>query len=693
MKFIHRGGRNSGFAIPLLAVRTGKSPCGEFPDIVPLAQLAKKWDMNLIQLLPVNDSGWQTSPYSALSAFALNPVYLRIGDLPELAALQTHDERAAIDRELAALKAEGAGSKKVAYAGILERKWSILKMLWDVVRRGESGDVLAAAVEQWADEHAWAKAYACFIELKRRHSGLPWWEWTEHGSIDAAGLADLWDSEPLKDGLRFQAWVQRACELQFGTACRAALAQGVDVMGDIPILLNADSADIWERRNLFDTGKSAGAPPDMYSAAGQNWGFPLYRWDEIERSGYAFWKERLASADQFYSLYRIDHVLGFFRIWAVDKAERDGVLGHFVPEFSIRYPELFALGFDASRIRWLSKPHVPEQALADTLRDIPWNISEKLMARLFSRIGNEALFLFSEKVRGGADVWDAVFEEGGRAVSHNVLERCATQLLRFWSDRTLLEVSPGQFLPVWEYRGTTAWKSLSEPEKARLEAMMLRRRGESMTLWEKAGRRILTALSQSVPMQPCAEDLGAVPPCVPLVLEELGIPGLRVFRWHRDYATEGAPYAGFDEYPENTVACTSVHDSTNLRQWWREEADRKAVWAMVCNAEMRHGWSSATTEPLDSGSAPEDLSPSQAFALLRAFATVRSATLVLPLQDVLAVHAAWREDDPADERINTPGISNDSNWLYRMKPSLEALLEDGEFSGKISILAETHRRT
>lgn len=273
-----------------------------------------------------------------------------------------------------------------------------------------------------------------------------------------------------------------------------------------------------------------------------------------------------------------------------------------------------------------------------------------------------------------------------------MLERCATQLLRFWSDRTLLEVSPGQFLPVWEYRGTTAWKSLSEPEKARLEAMMLRRRGESMTLWEKAGRRILTALSQSVPMQPCAEDLGAVPPCVPLVLEELGIPGLRVFRWHRDYATEGAPYAGFDEYPENTVACTSVHDSTNLRQWWGEEADRKAVWAMVCNAEMRHGWSSVTTELLDSGTAPEDLSPSQAFALLRAFATVRSATLVLPLQDVLAAHAAWREDDPADERINTPGISNDSNWLYRMKPTLEALLEDGEFSGKISTLAETHRR-
>jgi 4-alpha-glucanotransferase len=691
MEFIHRGGRNSGFAIPLLAARTDRGPCGEFPDIVPLAQLAKKWGMNLLQLLPVNDSGWQTSPYSALSAFALNPVYLRIGNLPEYAALQPGDEKTDFDRELAELNAAGSGSRKVAYSAILERKWSILKKLWAATRRSASGEVLAADVGQWADGHAWVKAYACFMELKSRHGGLPWWEWPEHRDIDADGIAGLWNLEPLMEGLRFQAWVQRVCELQFGEACREAFGLGVDVMGDIPILLNADSSDIWERRSLFDMGKSAGAPPDMYSVSGQNWGFPLYRWDEIERSGYAFWKERLRSADHFYSLYRIDHVLGFFRIWAVDKAERDGFLGHFIPEFPISYPELYALGFDAPRIRWLSKPHVREEALAGALRDLPWAVAERLTEKLFSRIGNEALFLFSEQVKGSADIKDALYSESGSGVQHEILEHCAQALVLFWRDRAFLEVSPGQFLPTWEFRGTGAWKSLSDAERGVLEAMILRRKGESLTLWEKTGRRILAALSQSVPMQACAEDLGAVPPCVPLVLGELGIPGLRVLRWNRDYNAQGAPHAGFDEYPENTVACTSVHDSTNLRQWWMEEADREAVWAMVREAELRHGWRASSPGPADEETAPDELSPGNAFALLRAFATVRSSILVFPLQDILASHAVWRENDPADERINTPGISNDSNWLYRMKPSLEALLGDEEFSGRVALLAATHR--
>jgi len=693
MKFINAGGRTTGFALPLLSLRTGRGPCGEFPDLPSLVALAKLWKMDIVQLLPVNDSGRQTSPYSALSAFALNPVHLRIGDLPELAAAGGKAGTIALKAALGLISAYGS-SKQVPYEKILSDKLTILEGLWKVLSSGGSAQPILDSVEAWAASNAWVKPYACFVELKRRYNGLPWWEWPDHATADPAAIEALWKKPGFSSGAKFWAWLQMRAGEQFSKACAAARESGVDIMGDIPILMSADSADVWFDRELFDTGKAAGAPPDMYSSLGQNWGFPLYRWDELERRDFSFWKERLACADKFYSSYRIDHVLGFFRIWAIDSHERDGFLGHFVPEYSVSYPELAGLGFDAGRIRWLSRPHVPRQALDDAFSGLPEAMRLDLGARAFARIGNEELYLFVPAIRGGADIVGAIRDAAaatGGQVQPAALSLCEDKLLRWWRDRALLEAAPGQFVPTWEYRGTRAWVSLSDHEKAILDALIARRKAESLALWEKTGRKILRALAGSVDMQACAEDLGAVPRCVPAVLDELGIPGLRVLRWHRSWDREGAPFVPLGEYPENSVACTSVHDSTNLRQWWAEEADREALWAMVRKAHgggrgLGAGGRLAETPP-------RELDPESAFALLAAFAGARSRHVVYPLQDILAASARYREENPADERVNVPGTTSDRNWLYRVKPMVEDLLADGEFAALVASLSDARRES
>lgn len=668
MKFLNQGSRLTGFAVPLLSVRTRHGACGEFSDIVRLAELAKSWKMSLLQLLPVNDTGTQTSPYSALSAFALNPVYLDIGSLPEAAGAEPW--AVSVRKAAGDLAARHRDSKKVAYEEILLAKRKILEDLWESISSGHQRDALLKDIDDWVRLNPWVRIYACFIALRTLYADKAWWEWPHHSEPEPGLIDALWSDPGMAIKLRYHAWVQMACSVQFERACTAAAGLGVDIMGDIPILMNADSADIWFDRGIFDTAKSAGAPPDMYSAMGQNWGFPLYRWDELERRNYSFWKERLAVANRYYSAYRIDHVLGFFRIWAIPKFEEDGFLGHFVPEFTVSYPELDALGFDSARIRWLSQPHVPSQAIDRALSGFADKARERIAAAAFRQIGSEDLFLFDPAVRGMADLRTILKSAPG--ATEEAVGKAMEQLSQWWRNRTLLEVSPGKFVYTWSHSGTRAWETLSEREKSLLDALMSRRKAESQVLWERLGRKILSAISEGVEMIPCAEDLGAVPPCVPAVLGALGIPGLRVLRWHRSWDKAGTPYVPFDAYPRESVACTSVHDSTNLRQWWEEEADRNSLWTMVCEALG-----------IGPSAAPAELDPDSALLLLRGFAAAASRILVFPIQDLLAASPALRENRPQDERINVPGTSGGSNWLYRVKPELEALLADEWLSGRI----------
>jgi len=662
MNFINFEKRIMGVAVPLLALRDiDTSGCGEFASLVALGDLAKEWNINLIQLLPVNDTGTGTSPYSALSAFALHPVYIRIEDVSWKGSAESKKRVASM---LSDLKSRHADNKRVSFEQVVMEKLAILREIWN-----QSKPAPLKQIEAFIKAQPWVKPYACFVVLKSRNQNKPWWEWSEHRNLASDDIEKFWNDPELLHELLFHAWLQMVAKEQFAAACNYIFSLGIDIMGDIPILMNKDSADVWYERRFFNLDYSAGAPPDMYATLGQNWGFPLYRWDMIEESGFAFWKNRLAYADVFYSSYRIDHVLGFFRIWAINNAEIDGYLGRFLPEYTIEYHELAAMGFDQARITWLSKPHIRASAVDEALSSLSFEAAVKTKSALFSQIGSEPLYRFNPAIQGGKDI-QAILGDG----------EITDRVLSWWRNRTLYEVEPGKFVPSWEYSRTTAWDTLSQNEKHVLEALFARRRGESLTLWENTGRKILGMVTGSVKMQAFAEDLGAVPPCVPTVLDELGIPGLRVLRWHRKWDEAGAPFIALDKYPVNAVACPSVHDSSNVRQWWEEEADKKAVWDLVCKA--------LEAVSIKGTEAPETLEPADMVLFLKAFVTVASRFAIIPLQDLLACDVRYREENPADERINIPGTMHPCNWVYCMKPTLAALYADSEFSDVIRDIAK-----
>jgi len=668
MKFRRAGQRLSGIVIPLSAIRSASSPgCGEFPDLVAVGSLAKSWGFELVQLLPVNDSGFQESPYFALSAFALNPIYLRIGDLPELKGSSASKLRA----EAESLVGTFGDSERVPYRELLAAKLDLLRKIWDASYgsggRGPRQGPDAAALDAWVESNPWSKAYAAFVASKAANGELPWWEWKNNRDPQDADIERLWASGSLAGECRFRAWIQMRAYGQFKAAAELLAAAGVELMGDIPILMNEDSADVWSRRRFFRLGLKAGAPPDMYSALGQNWGFPIYDWDALKAELYSFWRERLFESDKYYSAYRIDHVLGFFRIWSLSDRESTGAMGRFVPDIPITRRELEALGFCPERIRWLSRPHVRRDRLVGAAGEAA---AKGAVSAALERIGNEELYLFKDSILGEKDI----------EALPTVSPAARDFLLGSWRDRALYEYEEGLFVPAWTYRGSTAWPTLSDEEREKLESLIARKSSEAESLWADTGRALLGALSSFTSMQSCAEDLGAVPDCVPAVLGELGIPGLRVLRWARRWDESGQPYIPVSEYPELSVACPSVHDSSSLREWWESEADREATWRAATAALGR-----------DLGPCPGRLGPEDALVLNEMIARSASRIAAYPIQDLIAMSPVLRPDDPRSERVNVPGTVGGANWSYRMPASLEALVADAELASRAALLSRARR--
>jgi 4-alpha-glucanotransferase len=231
--------------------------------------------------------------------------------------------------------------------------------------------------------------------------------------------------------------------------------------------MNEDSCDVWAHPEYFYLDLSAGAPPDMYSPQGQNWGFPTYNWQTQEKDGFAWWQNRLKIAEKYYQAYRIDHVLGFFRIWTAQRTDTSSLLGRYVPYTPITEKDLKALGFDSGRIRWLSQPHIPTGEVWDSLKNSglegnPLNVeAERVFTFALDRIGGEELWMFKPGLRGEKDIEALGLHPGA-----------AGYLLRAWTNRLFLEYEKGKFFPVWYCRNSRGWASLSEEERVNLEGLL-----------------------------------------------------------------------------------------------------------------------------------------------------------------------------------------------------------------------------
>ncbi|MDR0599121.1 MAG: 4-alpha-glucanotransferase [Treponema sp.] len=649
-----------GAAVPVGALRGAEpSGVGEYLDLIDFAGLCAEMGVGLIQILPVNDTGYESSPYSALTAFALHPLYIRLSAL---------DEAAPFAGQIAELGRRFSGESRFPYYRVLRAKMELLRTIYGANQGAVEKDAASGPLSGWIKENPWVKPYAVFRRLKEDNGERSWKEWREPRRMDAAAINTLWEDPALRGEHLFWAWLQRALDSQFSQAAKAIRKAGLLLEGDLPILMNEDSCDVWSHPEIFREDLSAGAPPDMYSPEGQNWGFPIYNWEAQAKDGYAWWKARLKAASRYYDAYRIDHVLGFFRIWASSRSDYSSILGRYIPYLPITRTELEGLGFDQGRIRWLSQPHLATGEIWEEIRrgwegnPSPGEVAaeaERCFCQALDRIDGQELWLFKDHIQGEKDIHALGL--------HPAVERT---LMRAWHNRFFYEYAGGELFPAWYGRDSRAYASLSPEEKALLEKTVAGHNAESEAVWEREGEKLLSALTASSPMLPCAEDLGAVPECVPRVLAKLKILGLRVIRWFRRWDEAGQPYVPFEEYPELSVCTPAVHDSSTLREWWNTEADQN-VFANFIGVP----------------SLPRMYNPGTAKVILRHAAAAVSRFRVFQIQDLLHLSARWYTMDPPAERINVPGTANEFNWTYRLPASIGEIRGDGDLIQGVKELA------
>jgi 4-alpha-glucanotransferase len=645
----------SGVLVPLFSLRTKDSVgVGEFNDLLLLGKWCVQAGLDLIQLLPVNDTGDESSPYSALSAYALNPIFTTLKAIPEYKGLN-EDLKKTIDRKISSLKGTTEKSERLAYKTVLYGKLEILKDIFATVEKDIADD---AAFKKWIKANPWVKEYSVFRTIKEDYKQKSWQEWDEFQEGTKETINTICSDKKYHNRCLFYSWLQFRLEQQFSAVSKKLTKLGILLKGDIPILMNEDSVDVWAHRDIFQIDSRAGAPPDMFSAQGQNWGFPIYNWDELEKQDYGWWRERLKVADKYYHAYRIDHVLGFFRIYSIYKSHSSGILGNFNPMSPIHKNDLFSIGFDEGRIKWLAEPHIQ----GHWIRERYQGRALEIVARFFDRIGDEDLYLFKDQVDGEKYIEHSPIEDDEKGT-----------LLEWYRDRTLNKIDEDHYSASWFFRQCSRFQQLYDDERNKFESLVARKQYESEQLWEAIGYKILEMMKGTVGMLTCAEDLGVIPDCVPRTLENLDILGLRIPRWAREWGAPGEPYIPHTQYPKLSVCAASVHDTSTLREWWEFEDGKHEFWQSLGLP----------------GPCPEEYSTEVAIQVLSKLSETSSAVLVLQIQDLFACCEPYRVSDSRDERVNIPGTYQDSNWTYRIPWKIEELQKDSIFTNQVNSLFES----
>lgn len=313
--------QHHGLVLPLFSLRSQQSSgIGEFLDLIPMIRWCREIGFDVIQLLPLNDTGHDTSPYCAISANALNPIHLSLSNLP-------YANNPQLAKQLEILQ-QFNHTQYVNYPTVMREKEKFLRDYFNLFTTSLLAD---PNYQSFKNENSyWLQEYALFKTLKIQ---LQWQSWELWPPVFKDPSPSFFNNPPSEIQLEseFHQYIQFLCFQQCEQVKKYAQENGVFLKGDIPILINKESADVWRNRQLFMLQVCAGAPPDMYSAEGQKWGFPLYDWGAIASQDYRWWINRLVVASHLYHIYRIDHVVGFFRIWAIPLS-RNAKEGYFYPE-------------------------------------------------------------------------------------------------------------------------------------------------------------------------------------------------------------------------------------------------------------------------------------------------------------------------------------------------------------------------
>lgn len=650
--------RGAGVAIPVFSLRSENSfGVGEFLDLEPFADWGKAVGLRLIQILPVNDtSATHTSadsyPYAAISAFALHPLYINIA---AVADAKNKKLLAALEPERKRLNA----LEEMDYATVMEAKLGFLKKIFPSQK---AQTLQSAEYKNFASENEhWLLPYAAFCFLRDKYNTSDFSQWPEHSRYDAKAIAVLAKDN---DEIAFHLFIQFHLHLQLKEATAHAHAKGLVVKGDIAIGVYRHSADVWQEPELYNTNIQAGAPPDPFAAKGQNWGFPTYNWPRMESDGFKWWKHRFSQMGHYFDAFRIDHILGFFRIWSIPTHAVEGILGYFVPAIPVEEKEFATRGITFDRERFL-KPFITDPVLEEMFG------SESAVVRREFLDAN-ALGVYSLKQQFATQ--RAVEDYFAKNKSKEGVAKVKPGLFDLISNVILLEVE-GKLHFRFGIEQTSSFKHLPPEVRGRLKDLYVdyffRRQDD---FWKLEATRKLPALKRVTNMLICGEDLGMVPPTVPVLMRGLGLLSLEVQRMPKGL---GAEFSRPQNAPYLSVVTPSTHDMSTIRGWWEED---RALTQKFFNQELHQH-----------GDAPRTAGPEIVRAVLQQHLASPAMWSVFQLQDLLGTDGKLRRADVQTERINQPDNPK-HYWCYRMHMTLEQLQKEGNFNEGLRQLIEGNGR-
>lgn len=646
----------AGTQVPVFSLRTRKSAgIGDFGDLKTMIDFVASTGQKVLQLLPINDTTithtWTDSyPYSCISVFAIHPQYADLHALPELKDAKARAEAEKTRAELNALD-------KIDYEKVNDFKINYLRQIFN--QEGEKMMKTAAYKAFFQDTELWLVPYAQYSYLRDKNGTADFNQWPDHQVWDEAERKALADPKTAAyKNVAFFYFVQFVLDRQMQEAHEHAKAKGVILKGDIPIGVNRNGCDVWMEPKYFNLNGQAGAPPDDFSANGQNWGFPTYNWFEMLKDGCQWWNRRFQNMARYFDAYRIDHVLGFFRIWEIPVHSVHGLLGQFAPALAMSREEIESYGLHFQEDRF-TRPFITDWVLDRVFHERAGEVKEKYLDRLDderyqmkSEVDTqrkvEALFA---DVTNEKELW---LRDGLYALISDVL---------FVRDHT----NPGVFHPRISAQLDFIYESLYDNDKAafnRLYNDYFYRRNNQF--WYQEAMKKLPKLVQATRMLVCAEDLGMVPDCVPWVMDELKILSLELQSMPKDPSVK---FGHLSRNPYRSVCTISSHDMPTLRMWWDENIQRTQEYY--------------NTMLYRQGSAPHPLPGWLASDIISRHLTSPSMLCILSIQDWLATDEALRLPDADAERINIPANPK-HYWRYRMHLNIEDLAADKSFVQNIT---------
>lgn len=646
----------AGTQVPVFSLRTRKSAgIGDFGDLKTMIDFVASTGQKVLQLLPINDTTithtWTDSyPYSCISVFAIHPQYADLHALPELKDAKARAEAEKTRAELNALD-------KIDYEKVNDFKINYLRQIFN--QEGEKMMKTAEYKAFFQASELWLVPYAQYSYLRDKNGTADFNQWPDHQVWDEAERKVLADPKTAAyKNVAFFYFVQFVLDRQMQEAHEHAKAKGVILKGDIPIGVNRNGCDVWAEPKYFNLNGQAGAPPDDFSANGQNWGFPTYNWFEMLKDGCQWWNRRFKNMARYFDAYRIDHVLGFFRIWEIPVHSVHGLLGQFAPALAMSREEIESYGLHFQEDRF-TRPFITDWVLDRVFHERAGEVKEKYLDRLDderyqmkSEVDTqrkvEALFA---DVTNEKELW---LRDGLYALISDVL---------FVRDHT----NPGVFHPRISAQLDFIYESLYDNDKAafnRLYNDYFYRRNNQF--WYQEAMKKLPKLVQATRMLVCAEDLGMVPDCVPWVMDELKILSLELQSMPKDPSVK---FGHLSRNPYRSVCTISSHDMPTLRMWWDENIQRTQEYY--------------NTMLYRQGSAPHPLPGWLASDIISRHLTSPSMLCILSIQDWLATDEALRLPDADAERINIPANPK-HYWRYRMHLNIEDLAADKRFVQNIT---------